>query len=75
MPARDGDKRQARRRVQTLIDNGTLPRLADVVCADCKKEPAREYDHHNGYGAEHHEDVVALCASCHHNREIARGVR
>ncbi len=70
-PARDGDKRQARRRVQTLIDNGQLPKPEDVTCADCKAKPAREYDHHLGYAAEHHEDVVALCAVCHHARAKA----
>lgn len=70
--ARDGDKRQARRRVQTLIQNGTLPAPADVVCVDCKAAPGREYDHHLGYGAAHHEDVEALCATCHHAREAER---
>ncbi len=71
-PARDGDKRQARRRVQTLIDNGTLPRPDAVTCVDCEDAPGREYDHHLGYGADHHEDVEALCAACHHKREADR---
>lgn len=70
--ARDGDKRQARRRVQTLILNGTLPAPADVPCVDCQAVPGREYDHHLGYGADHHEDVEALCAGCHHAREAER---
>jgi hypothetical protein len=70
--ARDGDKRQARRRIQTLIQNGTLPAPADVTCVDCQAAPGREYDHHLGYAAEHHEDVEALCASCHHKREADR---
>lgn len=71
-PPRDGDKRQARRRVQTLIQNGTLPRPEDVSCVDCGDAPGREYDHHLGYGAAHHEDVEALCAGCHHAREAER---
>lgn len=70
--ARDGDKRQARRRVQALIQNGTLPKPADVTCVDCKAAPGREYDHHLGYDAAHHEDVEALCATCHHAREAER---
>lgn len=31
-----------------------------------------EYDHHLGYAAEHHEDVEAVCTTCHHAREVER---
>lgn len=75
--ARDGDFVQARRRVQTLVDNGVLPRARDAPCVDCGNQ-AREYDHHLGYGPDHHEDVEAVCAGCHHRREARRrgdGVR
>ena len=74
-PARDGDQDQARRRVQTLVDNGRLKRPEDVLCTDCGEEtgkPAREYDHYLGYDGEHHEHVQAVCAGCHHAREAKR---
>lgn len=31
-----------------------------------------EYDHHQGYGAEHHLDVEPVCTFCHAAREKAR---
>lgn len=78
VPARDGDKRQARRRVNHLVDVGLLPHPGDVPCADCGHlgdGPRHEYDHHLGYAAEHHEDVEAVCAPCHHRREVERSGR
>lgn len=76
-PARDGDQRQARRRVQTLIENGTLPHPNDIPCVDCGniyngEKRGHEYDHHKGYAAEHHEDVECVCYPCHKGRERER---
>ncbi len=77
-PARDGDKLQARHRVNHLVDIGRLPDPDDEPCADCGDQtfltgPRRhEYDHHLGYAAEHHLDVEPVCSTCHHNREELR---
>lgn len=73
---RDGDRQQARRRVNHLVATGVLPRPGDVPCLDCGHTgptSRHEYDHHLGYDAEHHEHVEAVCAPCHHRRERARG--
>lgn len=72
---RDGDKLQARRRVNHLVDMGLLPRPADVPCVDCGHQGddrRHEYDHHLGYAVEHHEHVEPVCAPCHHEREKLR---
>lgn len=74
---RDGDRRQARRRVNHLVDRGRLPAANDVPCADCGHvwspgERRHEYDHHRGYAPEHHEDVEPVCTTCHHRRENER---
>lgn len=73
VPARDGDRVQARRRIYYLVDIGVLPRPTSVPCVDCgDTSKPHEYDHHLGYAAEHHEHVEAVCSSCHHTREWAR---
>lgn len=72
---RDGDKRQARRRVNFLVDMGLLPNQNTVPCADCGNigiATRHEYDHFKGYGSEHHETVEAVCSTCHHKREKLR---
>ena len=75
--ARNGDQQQARRRIDHLINIGLLPDPNDMPCADCEHvytagERRHEYDHHLGYAAEHHEDVEAVCTTCHHARETQR---
>lgn len=77
VPSRDGDVRQARRRVNHLVDVGVLPAPNRVPCVDCghvwrKSERRHEYDHYLGYEAAHHADVEAVCTTCHHARENAR---
>lgn len=74
---RDGDVKQARRRVNHLVDVGQLPAPNAVPCVDCghawaEGERRHEYDHHRGYAAEHHEDVESVCTTCHHRRENER---
>jgi hypothetical protein len=54
---RDGDKKQARARVNHHVDVGLLPDPNDVTCADCghvhaEGERRHEYDHFLGYAAE-----------------------
>lgn len=77
VPARHGDKKQARRRVNYLVEAGLIPRPSSLPCHDCGQvwAPRRrrhEYDHYLGYAAEHHEDVQCVCTSCHRNRESRR---
>lgn len=76
-PARDGDKRQARRRVNYLVEQGRIPHPNDLPCVDCGDmlggvSPRHEYDHAKGYGADHQLYVEPVCTTCHHNREEAR---
>src|SRR5206468_3053283 len=56
IPARDGDKKQARRRVNVLVRTGRLEPANDVACLDCGHVwtpgcgARHEYDHYRGYG-------------------------
>jgi hypothetical protein len=75
--ARDGDKKQARARVNHRVDIGLIPDPNNLPRTDCghaqgTSECRHEYDHHLGYAAEHQESVEAVCSPCHHRREIAR---
>lgn len=76
-PARDGDVRQARSRVNYLVAQQLLADPNDLPCVDCGHvhavgERRHEYDHHRGYAIAHHEDVEPVCTTCHHRREKAR---
>lgn len=73
---RDGDKKQARGRVNSLIAVGLLPPPRDVACVDCGhsgSDRRHEYDHYLGYAVEHHEHVQAVCSKCHSARTRQRG--
>lgn len=77
--ARDGDKKQARRRVNYLVEQGRIPHPNSLPCIDCGHchSPVagrHEYDHHLGYGTSHQTDVEVVCSMCHHRRELERGV-
>jgi hypothetical protein len=74
---RDGDKLQARRRVNYLVEQGIIPRAEDLPCFDCADEVfsrryRHEYDHARGYDGENQLYVEPVCAKCHRNREEAR---
>lgn len=74
---RDGDKRQARARVNHEVEVGRRPHPNALPCADCGHqwsagERRHEYDHHLGYGAAHQLDVQPVCTSCHRTRESRR---
>lgn len=76
-PPRDGDKKQARRRINYFVEAGLIPRPCALPCTDCSKEwrpgqDRHEYDHYLGYAAEHHEHVQVVCSGCHHEREYNR---
>lgn len=68
---RQGDKTQARRRVNYLVEQGLMPRPRDLACADCD-QPAHEYDHARGYSADAQLYVEPVCRGCHHRREWSR---
>ena len=77
IPPRDGDAKQARRRVNYFVEIGLLPRPNSIPCVDCGHEwrsrgRRHEYDHYLGYAAEHHEVVEVVCSKCHHARERKR---
>ena len=76
-PFRDGDKRQARRRVNYLVEQGLLPRPDDLPCADCMDMSLtpggrHEYDHARGYDGANQIYVEPVCQRCHRNREEVR---
>lgn len=79
VPARDGDRKQARARVNHRIRMGMLPNPNALPCFDCghtseaSQRRRHEYDHHLGYAAEHHFDVQPVCTKCHAKRSIERG--
>lgn len=67
--ARDGDRKQARARINADVDGGLRPDPNDLFCALCgHKGPDRRHEYHHamGYAPEHHNDVLALCTRCHH---------
>lgn len=76
--ARDDDRKQARRRVNHLVDIGVIPNPNDVQCTDCGHQDTdrrHEYDHYLGYAPDHHEHVQVVCSRCHHARERSRQCR
>lgn len=80
VPARNGDRRQARRRINYLVEQGVLPHPNTLACTDCghewvKGERRHEYDHFEGYDASSQLAVQAVCTRCHHTRERLRNER
>ena len=76
-PPRDGDRVQARQRINVEVRMGRRPRPNSLPCVDCghiHSEGGRrhEYDHHLGYAAAHHYDVEAVCTDCHAKRDSAK---
>lgn len=70
LPGRDGDKFQARQRVNVEVKAGRLPHPNSLPCFRCghiwhEGDPRHHYHHHNGYAAESHFDVVPVCNPCH----------
>lgn len=77
-PGRDGDRQQARQRVNVEVRTGRLAHPNTLACVDCghlwaEGERRHEYDHHLGYSAEHQYDVEPVCSRCHHARDSAKG--
>lgn len=77
-PPRDGDKRQARRRINVEVRTGRRPHPNTLPCTDCHHiwapgERRHEYDHAKGYGAAFHLYVEPVCTRCQSKRAWARG--
>ena len=73
-PPRDGDKKQARKRIEVDIRNGWLAHPNTMPCTDCGRvwkpgDYRHTYDHYLGYGAQHHRDVQPVCVQCHSDRD------
>jgi hypothetical protein len=76
-PTRDGDKLQARRRINYLVEQGRIAHPDDLPCMDCGDEVfvrryRHEYDHARGYAGQNQLYVEPVCSRCHHAREEAR---
>lgn len=77
-PPRDGDKVQARSRINTLVRTGKIPKPNDLPCHDCghvygDDQKRHEYDHYLGYEGMNHYAVQSVCSACHRRRTKARG--
>lgn len=75
---RDGDKTQARQRINVEVRTGYRPHPNKLPCADCGHiwklgERRHEYDHHMGYSPENHYEAEAVCTTCHRKRSVKRG--
>ncbi|MEG5063157.1 hypothetical protein QUB33_05985 [Microcoleus sp. B3-A4] len=82
VPGRDGDKTQARNRVNYAVRCDRLPHARNIPCVDCghlgpdgvppRKLRLHEYDHYKGYDAVNHLEVECVCVPCHVDRERQR---
>jgi hypothetical protein len=75
--ARDGDREQARQRINVEVRTGRRPHPNTLACVDCghiwqEGDRRHEYDHHLGYAAERHLDVEPVCTTCHAQRDSAK---
>lgn len=78
MAPRDGDKQQARQRINVLVRTGRKPHPNKLPCKDCghiwkRGERRHVYDHYLGYVAEHHYDVEVVCTLCDAKRSMRCG--
>jgi hypothetical protein len=70
-PSRDGDKNQARAKVNYAVTCNKLPHARNVPCFDCGhigSDRLHEYDHYKGYDAINHLEVECVCVPCHVKR-------
>lgn len=73
VPPRNEDRKQARRRVNYLVESRLIPHPNELPCFDCghiwnEGERRHEYDHYKGYEIENHESVQSVCSTCHYKR-------
>lgn len=77
---RDGDKKQARQRINVEVRTGRRAHPNTLACFDCghvwsEGERRHEYDHYLGYAACHHASVQPVCTVCHARRDSARAAQ
>lgn len=77
MPPRDGDKVQARQRINVEVRTGRRAHPNSLPCKDCGHVHTpggrrHEYDHYLGYEAAHHSAVEPVCTLCHVKRDSKR---
>lgn len=73
-PSIDGDKLQARHKVNLSIKKGLIKNPNDIPCAKCGHigtDSRHEYHHYQGYSAVHHLSVISLCVRCHRHEDKA----
>lgn len=73
-PPENGNKRQARQRINVEVRTGYRPHPNTLPCVDCGHvwkdgERRHEYDHAKGYGPEAHYVVESVCTLCHSKRD------
>jgi hypothetical protein len=77
-PARTGDKKQARQKINLEVRSDRLTHPNKLPCVDCGhiwdpgSQRRHEYDHYRGYGELHHLTVEVVCRGCHFIREGRR---
>lgn len=74
MTSRDGDKIQARQRINVEVRTGRRPHPNSIPCTDCghvwtEGERKHHYDHYAGYDGGNHYKVEAVCTLCHAKRD------
>jgi hypothetical protein len=74
---KDGDREQARQRINVEVKTGRRPHPNSLPCVGCghiwqEGERRHEYDHYLGYAAAHHYDVQPVCTECHARRDGAK---
>lgn len=79
-PARDGDKIQARQRINVEVRTGKRPHPNTIPCFDCGHvwgpgERRHDYDHYLGYSAAHHLDAQSVCTTCHARRDNPKATK
>ena len=76
-PPRDGDRKQARQRINVEVRTGRRAHPNSLPCEDCGHVHTpgcrrHEYDHFKGYAPEHHYEVQVVCTLCHARRDSKR---
>lgn len=74
-PFVDGDKCQARHRVNQEVSCGAMPDPNTLPCTECDhigEDRRHEYHHHLGYSVEYFLHVQPLCTVCHPAKDNAK---
>lgn len=72
---RDGDKKQARARINQDVAMALRPSPNVLHCVFCgHKGPDKRHEYHHpcGYSPDHHYDVLPVCSECHGKDSFSR---